>query len=272
MGLNKIDRLMNLANEMVMTRARLQDQLQRFNDMGESLEMSRLRMLRTTSDFEEKYLNPRLREQISQTVQSSKGSGNGLYTSLANTFDELEFDSYSDLNILARAISEMGSDLNEVQQQFNRFRQDFSQELNLVERLSRGLRSEVSRTRLVPVSQLFNRLKRLVKESEDKHYELILKGEDVEIDASILEVLSDSMIHLVKNAIAHGIEPKEERLRLGKSPSGYIHLNAYPQGNSVIIEIYDDGAGINVEAVKTQAILRGLLSADEVAKLDDQGL
>ncbi len=268
-GLNKIDRLMNLANDMVMTRARLQDQLQRFNDMSESLEMSRLRMLRTTSDFEEKYLNPRLREQISQTVQSSKG--NGLHTSLANTFDELEFDSYSDLNILARAISEMGSDLNEVQQQFNRFRQDFSQELNLVERLSRGLRSEVSRTRLVPVSQLFNRLKRLVKESQDKHYELNLKGEAVEIDASILEGLSDSMIHLVKNAIAHGIESKEERLRLGKSSSGHIHLNAYPQGNSVIIEIYDDGAGINVEAVKTQAILRGLLSADEVAKLDDQG-
>ncbi len=268
-GLNKIDGLMRLTNEMVMTRARLEDQLKRFESMTQLLEASQMRMLKTTTEFEDKYSNPRLREQ---TMLESKVEVNdsALRTSLASTFDELEFDSYSDFNILARSISEMSSDLNEVQQQFNHFRRDFSQELTIVERLSRRLRSEVSQTRLLPVSQLFNRLKRLVKETDDKQYQLEIKGEMVEMDAAILEAISDPMIHLVKNAIFHGLESKDERLRLGKPAEGKISLNAFPRGNNVVIEITDDGAGINVEAVKTQAVLRGLRSADEVAALSDQ--
>jgi chemosensory pili system protein ChpA (sensor histidine kinase/response regulator) len=268
-GLNKIDGLMNLANEMVMTRARLEDQLERFESMTQLLEFSRVRMLKTTTEFEDKYLNPRLQAQT-MVKASSENKESGVRTSLASTFDELEFDSYSDLNILARSISEMSSDLNEVQLQLNRFRRDFSQELTLVERLSRRLRNEVSRTRLLPVSQLFNRLKRLLKESDDKTYQLDLRGEMVEMDAAILEAISDPMIHLVKNAIVHGIEDKDQRLGLGKSAEGKITLNAYPQGNNVVIEVSDDGAGINIEAVKTQAVLRGLRSSEEVASLSDQ--
>jgi chemosensory pili system protein ChpA (sensor histidine kinase/response regulator) len=266
-GLSKIEGLMNLANEMVMTRSRLEQQLMRFQEMSQALEVSRLKMLRTTRDFEEKYLNPRLRE-VNEGIPSAKHDS-GLRTSFASTFNELELDSYNDLNIVARSISEMGSDLNEVQQQFDRFKRDFGQDLDMVERLSRNLRAEVSRTRLMPVVQLFQRLKRLIKDDADKQYKLEIKGESVELDVAILESINDSMIHLVKNAITHGIETREERLRLGKSPLGRITLQAYPQSNSVIIEVSDDGAGINLEAVKTQAVARGLRSAQDVASLDD---
>jgi chemosensory pili system protein ChpA (sensor histidine kinase/response regulator) len=268
-GLNKIEGLMNLANEMVMTRSRLEQQLTRFREMSQALEVSRLKMLRTNREFEDKYLNPRLREQLKEGFAPLKQES-GLRTSLASTFNELELDSYNDLNIVARSISEMGSDLNEVQQQFDRFRRDFGHDLEMVERLSRNLRTEVSRTRLMPVSQLFQRLKRLIKDDADKQYRLEIKGESVELDVAILESINDSMIHLVKNAITHGIETREERLRLGKPLLGRITLHAYPQSNSVIIEVSDDGAGINLEAVKTQAVARGLRTAQDIALMDDQ--
>lgn len=268
-GLNRIDNLMNLSNEVVMTRTRLDEQLTQLESLARALESSRTRMLKTTNEFEEKYLNPRLREQFSQSLVA-RPKESGVQASLDAMFDELEFDSYNDLNILARTISEMSSDLNEVQSQLNRFKREMSRELRTFESLSRSLRFEVSRTRLVPVSQLFQHLRRLAKDTEDKDYYLDIKGETVEMDAAILEGVTDSMIHLVKNAVVHGIESKSERLAMGKPAQGKVSLHAYPQGNNVIIEVADDGAGINIEAVKTQAVARGLRTAEEVAGLSEQ--
>jgi chemosensory pili system protein ChpA (sensor histidine kinase/response regulator) len=271
-SLDKIDTLMNLAGEIVITRAKLDSQLGRFSEISSVLEASRRRMVRTTAEFEEKYLNPRLRDMSQATApQQSGAASSGLKNSINEMFDELEFDTYSDLNILARTVSEMTNDLSEVQGQLDRFTRGLSQEIEQVQRLSRALRNEVSRTRLVPMSQLYNRLRRLVKQSDmNKFYTLQTAGEGVEMDAAILEDITDPMLHLVKNAIAHGIEERSERVGRGKDEAGVISLRAYPQGNYIFVEVQDDGAGINVEAVKAKAIEKGLRSETDIARLTDE--
>jgi chemosensory pili system protein ChpA (sensor histidine kinase/response regulator) len=269
-SLDKIDTLMNLAGEMVITRARLESQLGRFGEIGKVLEESRKRMVRTTAEFEEKYLNPRLREMSQAVTPTNTEQRSGLKNSINEMFDELEFDTYSDLNILARTVSEMTNDLSEVQGQLDRFTRGLSQEVEQVQRLSRSLRNEVSRTRLVPVGQLYNRLRRLVKQSDmHKFYALETSGETVEMDAAILEDITDPMLHLVKNAIAHGIETRDERMAKGKDEAGTITLRAYPQGNYIFVEVQDDGAGINIESVKAKAVEKGLRSSEQVARLSD---
>jgi chemosensory pili system protein ChpA (sensor histidine kinase/response regulator) len=269
-SLDKIDTLMNLAGEMVITRARLESQLGRFNEIGKVLEESRKRMIRTTAEFEEKYLNPRLRDMSQAVTPTNTEQRSGLKNSINEMFDELEFDTYSDLNILARTVSEMTNDLSEVQGQLDRFTRGLSQEVEQVQRLSRSLRNEVSRTRLVPVGQLYNRLRRLVKQSDmNKFYTLETSGEAVEMDAAILEDITDPMLHLVKNAIAHGIETRDERTAKGKDEAGTITLRAYPQGNYIFVEVQDDGAGINIEKVKAKAVEKGLRTSEQVDALSD---
>jgi chemosensory pili system protein ChpA (sensor histidine kinase/response regulator) len=271
-SLNKIDTLMNLAGEIVITRAKLDSQVGRFSEISTVLEASRRRMVRTTAEFEEKYLNPRLRDMSQATAPQQSGAAtSGLKNSINEMFDELEFDTYSDLNILARSVSEMTNDLSEVQGQLDRFTRGLSQEIEQVQRLSRALRNEVSRTRLVPMSQLYNRLRRLVKQSDmNKFYTLQTAGESVEMDAAILEDITDPMLHLVKNAIAHGVETRDERLRQSKDEAGSITLRAYPQGNYIFVEVQDDGAGINVGAVKAKALEKGLRSETDLARLSDE--
>jgi chemosensory pili system protein ChpA (sensor histidine kinase/response regulator) len=270
-SLAKIDTLMNLAGEIVISRAKLESQLGRFSEIGAILEASRKRMVRTTAEFEEKYLNPRLREMSQAVTPQGNEQRSGIKNSINELFDELEFDTYSDLNILARTVSEMTNDLSEVQGQFDRFTRGLSQEVEQVQRLSRSLRNEVSRTRLVPVGQLYNRLRRLVKQSDmNKFYTLETSGEAVEMDAAILEDITDPMLHLVKNAIAHGVENRDERVAKGKDEVGTITLRAYPQGNYIFVEVQDDGAGIDVERVKAKAVEKGLRSSAEIATLSSE--
>ncbi len=270
-SLEKIDTLMNLAGEIVISRAKLDSQLGRFSEISAVLEASRRRMVRTTAEFEEKYLNPRLRDMSQATAPQGAEQRSGLKNSINEMFDELEFDTYSDLNILARTVSEMTNDLSEVQGQFDRFTRSLSQEVEQVQRLSRSLRNEVSRTRLVPVGQLYNRLRRLVKQSDmNKFYTLQTSGEGVEMDAAILEDITDPMLHLVKNAIAHGIEARDERIAKGKDEAGTITLRAYPQGNYIFVEVQDDGAGIDVERVKASAVDKGLRSAAAISRLSNE--
>jgi chemosensory pili system protein ChpA (sensor histidine kinase/response regulator) len=270
-SLDKIDRLMNLAGEMVISRAKLEGQLGHFSEIGEVLEASRKRMVRTTAEFEEKYLNPRLRDMSQAVTPQNSEQRSGLKNSINEMFDELELDTYSDLNILARTVSEMTNDLSEVQGQLSRFTRALAQEVEVIQRLSRSLRNEVSRTRLVPVGQLYNRLRRLVKQSDlNKFYALETSGEAVEMDAAILEDITDPMLHLVKNAIAHGIENRDQRTAKGKDEAGTITLRAYPQGNYIFVEVQDDGAGIDVESVKAKAVEKGLRSPSEVSKLSDE--
>jgi len=134
------------------------------------------------------------------------------------------------------------------------------------------LQRSVMKIRMVPVEQLFRRFPRVVRDvarQSGKEIELVVKGADTDLDKRILDALAEPLTHLVRNAIGHGIEPAEERVRAGKRAQGTLRLNAFHQGNQVVIEVSDDGHGIEVAKVRQRALSQGLLSAEQAAALSD---
>ena len=139
-------------------------------------------------------------------------------------------------------------------------------------RVLNDLQHSVMKIRMVPVEQLFRRFPRIVRDVGQqcgKEVELIVRGGQTDLDKSILDAIAEPLTHLVRNAIGHGLETAEERIRAGKRPQGTLRLGAYHQGNQVVIEISDDGAGINAEKVRQRALSQGLLKAEQAARLSE---
>ncbi|OQY54696.1 MAG: chemotaxis protein CheA [Candidatus Parabeggiatoa sp. nov. 2] len=135
-----------------------------------------------------------------------------------------------------------------------------------LERNTRELQESVMRIRMLPISFSFNRFGRLVHDlgtQLGKKVELKLSGEHTELDKTVLEKMSDPLVHLVRNALDHGIETPEQRRAAGKPETGVLHLHAFHQGGNIIIQISDDGAGFDVQKIRAKAIQKGLLSHEE---------
>jgi two-component system chemotaxis sensor kinase CheA len=136
---------------------------------------------------------------------------------------------------------------------------------NLDRKLSE-LQKSVIDIRMVPVGQIYAKLSRTVRKVArelNKEIDLVLRGEDTELDKMMVEELTDPLMHIIRNAIDHGIEPSAQRVAKGKPANGRVTLLAYQQGNSVVLDVTDDGAGIDVEAVRKVAVKRGLLGEKE---------
>jgi len=159
--------------------------------------------------------------------------------------------------------------------QFNTEREDAAlnataQRLNLI---TTELQEGVMKTRMQPIGMVWNKLPRVVRDmalSLGKQIELVMDGAETELDRTIIEAIKDPLMHLVRNSCDHGIEAPEIRVRAGKPPQGRLTLRAYHEGGQVNIEIGDDGAGIDVVRVKQKAIEKGLLRAEQAAKLSDR--
>jgi two-component system chemotaxis sensor kinase CheA len=139
-------------------------------------------------------------------------------------------------------------------------------------RVLNDLQRSVMKVRMVPVEQLFRRFPRMVRDVAKqcgKQVDLVMNGQDTALDKSLLDAIAEPLTHLVRNAIGHGIENAEERSRMEKPARGTIRLQAYHQGNQVIVEISDDGRGIDTQKVKNRAIERGLLKREETSRLSE---
>ncbi len=140
-------------------------------------------------------------------------------------------------------------------------------------RISDDLQDTIMKVRMVAVQTVFSRFPRLVRDlsrKSNKRVELITEGEDTELDKSVVEEIGDPLVHLIRNSVDHGLEPEEERLANGKTPEGHVWLRAYHKGNSVAIEVEDDGRGIDPEKMRNIAVKKGVISADEARNLDDR--
>ena len=140
-------------------------------------------------------------------------------------------------------------------------------------RISDDLQYSVMDARLVGVGVLLNKFPRVVRDvatAENKEVELVLGGQDVQIDRNILQIITDALLHLVRNAVSHGLETPEQRQQAGKPGVGHLTLSALTEREDVLIQVRDDGRGINTEAVRKKAVERNLVSAAEAPKLDEQ--
>jgi len=139
-------------------------------------------------------------------------------------------------------------------------------------RVLNDLQRSVMKIRMVPVEQLFRRFPRMARDVArqcGRDVELLVSGQDTDLDKGILDAIAEPLTHMVRNAVSHGIESPEERQRLGKPAQGRVRLNAYHQGNQVIVEISDDGRGMDVAKIRVKAIQLGLLQPEEAARLSE---
>ena len=142
-----------------------------------------------------------------------------------------------------------------------------------LERNVRELQESIMRVRMVPISFVFSRFPRMVRDLSqrlNKQVELKMTGGDTELDKTVLEKIGDPLVHLVRNSVDHGIEMPEARVAAGKSASGTVHLHAYHRGSSIMVEVRDDGAGLKRERILAKARERGLIGADETPS--DEGI
>ncbi len=141
-----------------------------------------------------------------------------------------------------------------------------------LERNTRDLQEEVMRIRMLPISFVFNRFPRLVHDVSSqlgKEVELILSGEQTELDKTVMEKIGDPLLHLIRNALDHGLETPQQRVAVGKPETGTVHLNAYHQGGFIIIQIKDDGQGLDTRRIREKALEKGLISSDQVLSESD---
>ena len=170
--------------------------------------------------------------------------------------------------LIARSLESGGTDVD-----ISQVAQSLSETTYAMARISDDLQDTIMKVRMVPVSSVFSRFPRLVRDlsrKSGKEVDLVMEGEETELDKSVVEAIGDPLVHLIRNSVDHGIEPEDVRVAAGKSPKGRVTLRAFHKGNSVAIEIEDDGKGIDPEKMREVAIRKGIITAEEAAQLDDR--
>ena len=168
--------------------------------------------------------------------------------------------------LLARSLEEGKLEVQAIAQQL-------TETTYAMARLSDDLQDTIMKVRMVPVSSVFSRFPRLVRDlsrKSNKEVELIMEGEETELDKSVVEVIGDPLVHLIRNSVDHGLETEDARREASKSHIGKVWLRAYHRGNSVAIEVEDDGKGIDPAKMREVAIRKGLITPDEAKNLDDR--
>lgn len=147
------------------------------------------------------------------------------------------------------------------------------EQIEYLERVTTNLHESVMNVRMVPIETVVSRFPRMIRDLSkklNKKMELYMTGEETELDRTVIDEIGDPLMHLLRNSADHGLESSEERIAKGKDETGTIFLNAYQDGNNVVIEVGDDGNGINVEKVKNKAIERGTITAEQAAVMTDK--
>ena len=280
-ALSRLDRMMNTVGELVINRTRMVGRVAELEKLVDTLSFSKERLQGKVGEFQEKYEFNRISSSrqtgpwspsTARQTLTNAASGD---TSFWSDFSELEMDRYDDFNILSRSMAEISADVNEVLSQLEGFIGRVEGDIDEFTKLAHHLQDEITAARMVPIGTLYSRLSRAVRDaakSAGKLVDLDLSGSETELDNNIIQQISDPLVHLVRNSVAHGIERPEDRLTTGKPELGKVSLRAYHRGNHIYIEVEDDGRGIDYERVKQSAIERGLVSPETADRLTERDL
>ncbi len=280
-SLSRLDRMMNTVGELVINRTRMLGRVTELERLRDTLGFSKERLQGKVAEFQEKYEFNRINSTRGPLSQSTTPTPQMLTnaaagdTSFWSEFSELEMDRYDDVNILSRSMTEISADVNEVLSQMGGFIGRVEGDIDEFTKLAHHLQDEITAARMVPIGTLYSRLSRAVRDaakSTGKQVELDLSGSETELDNNIIQQISDPLVHLVRNSVAHGIELPEGRRDAGKSDIGRVTLRAYHRGNHIYIEVEDDGRGIDYDRVKQSAVDRGLVSHETASSLTEREL
>ncbi len=262
-NIERLDNLMNLVGEMIVSRNRLAHQVDFIKVLREELAFSQNRLLHEIKKFEEKYEYTLSIEAPGVTQNSPEQSGE---------FLELEFDRYDDFNLLSRKLTEITNDTNEIMNDLASFFDSFEVDTARISTITTNLQDEITLARMVEMDKLYQLFHRLVRDlalEENKQINVVLSGGETKIDKTVFETISDPLMHMIRNAVSHGIETTSERTALGKDPTGLLVLKARHEGNSIIIEIEDDGRGMDPVLLRSTAVEKGFITPAMAQSLTD---
>ena len=238
---SKVDSLMNVVGELVVNRSSINESI-----------------------F---YLEEFISDILSQNYELMK-SVRSIYSQISVSVKDLPEDLSGKFQGYVDAISEVSSVINQISNKISELRRiydNLSMSIKLLNKVSVEIQEKVTNLRMVPVKYLFSRLPFLVRELSSelgKDVNLVVRGEETNLDKSVVDELFDPIVHIIRNCIDHGIESREERIKKGKPPKGNIVVEAFNEGGNVIIRIKDDGKGIDFDKIRDKGISKGILKSN----------
>jgi chemosensory pili system protein ChpA (sensor histidine kinase/response regulator) len=249
-----LDRMVNEAGEVSIARSRMENEVASIkgsiNDLTENVHRLRAQLREIEIQAE---------TQIQARTQTQTTAGN---------FDPLEYDRFTRFQELTRMMAESVNDVSTVQQNLVRSLNEATADLTRQGQVTRDLQQNLMRVRMVQFGSISDRLYRVVRQAAKetgKRVNLDIRGTAAEIDRSVLERMAGPLEHLLRNAVAHGVERPDTRAIAGKSETGEISVEVRQEGNEVVLTLADDGAGLNFDKIRQRAISNGLLAQDAVA-------
>ncbi len=274
----RVDELVNLVGELIISASGFDQKIELFKEALYELELARERLRGIARDMEIGYEVKALENLgkfgfMPETSGLASGQA-GIRKSLSEfeEFDTLELDRYSQLNLIIRTLNESTIDVGAIYAQLTAAHSDFEGHINRQRVLLSELQDKTMRIRMTPMAVITNRLRRTVREiaSElNKKVRLLIKGEDIELDRQVWEKIIDPLMHLLRNAVDHGIESAEIRKTQGKSQIAVVTLMALREGNQVVIRVKDDGSGLNYPAIGKAAMEKKLTESVDLMDNDE---
>jgi chemosensory pili system protein ChpA (sensor histidine kinase/response regulator) len=268
--LQRLNELVRLMTDLVVNRATFEQHYAGLIGQVEELKLSTARLRRVAQKLETNYEARALGGNLTLRTVGGAGASAG-----SDGFDELEFDRYTDFHLLTRELAETASDIATVGARVADTVGDFDTDITHLGRVTRDIQDKVMEFRMVPLRTLASRLERAVRvtaEACGKSVEFVLEGQHVAMDKSLLQEMADPLMHLLRNAVDHGIEAPAEREEAGKPLEGRIAVRAYHEGTDVILEVEDDGKGLDLERIRRTIVERGYVDEAEAAGLDGEAL
>ncbi|HEX5505282.1 MAG TPA: chemotaxis protein CheW, partial [Thermomicrobiales bacterium] len=261
--IGRLDSLLNGVGELVTNRAGQEQHVERFARTLSELLLSVDRLRRVSARLESRY-------EVAELMRVSQARQPQPLSRYRDEFDDLELDRYTELHRISRELIEVAADVGAAGNELGLLHDGFDQALTRQRRIANDLQDQLMEIRLVPIATVMPRLYRAargVAQRRGREVDLVVDGEETGIDKVLLEELTDPLLHLVRNAVDHGIEDPAARVARGKPAAGTIRISATREGNEAIVRVADDGAGIDAAAVLERARRRGY-----ALRRDDQPL
>ena len=268
--LERLERMNNLVGELTINRNSLSLQNEQLQSNVSELEQKFQRFRGVTKQLQE-VSDRMLLEARTRNIEPISASP----SSTIADFDALELDSYSQLHLALQVVLEEMVQLEESVEDITIFAEQSDRTINSQRQMLGQMRDELMWVRMLPLDRILQRFPRTLRDLSGKYHkpvELKLQGTGVLVDKAVLEKLSDPLLHLLRNSFDHGIEDSQTRLQQGKSATGSIEIRAYYQGNQTVIEVKDDGRGLDLQRITQKGIEQGLITAKEAESAERERL
>lgn len=253
--LDDLDELVGIEGELVVARGAIEKMMDEFNDTLYELETVKESLRRKSQELESGFEGQAL-------FGFSPQAGDETFGSDFSEFDPIELDRYSQLNLIIRSLNEISVDVNSIHSSLLAIAEDIGGQVSKQQLTMRLMQEKLMRIRMTPMSSLSRMLFRTVRETVrklNKKANLVITGEDVYMDRFVWAKITDPLMHILRNALDHGIETPAKRLAVGKPESGTIHVEADQRSRFVLLKISDDGGGVDLEEVR-EKVRRGRLA------------